>query len=154
MCQKEVSLPGGVRCTIKSPYFLKTGRKKGKKKKGPNGRGAHLGLEVLGFVKNVAPPLALKAIAYALVCPSFAFASKLLHQEGIELDSKQISELCRELGEKLFKNRVRYSLKEGESLSGRRVVISVDGGRSQQRTGLLQDTLARRGRDGKLQCHL
>ncbi len=133
MLEKEVYLPGGIRCRIKSPYFLKKGRKKGKKKKGPNGRGCHLGLEVLGFIQNVSPSLGMKAIAYALVCPSFDFASKLLEQEGIKLDAKQLSMLCQEVGEKLFKNRVKSLLKEGESLRGCRVVITVDGGRSRHR---------------------
>ena len=132
---REITLytPGGGKCKIKSPYFLKAKSKRGKKKNGPNGRGCHLGLEVLGFVNKVAPPLAMKGIAFSLLCPSFEFASKLLEQEGIKLDGKKLSKLCEDFGEEVFENRVRYSLKEGETLRGQRVVITVDGGRSRRR---------------------
>ena len=134
MIETTIYLPSGGRCKIKSPYFIKSeSKKKGKRRRGPNGKGAYLGLEVLGFVKNVSPLPAFKAIAYAVVCPSFEFASKLLKQEKINLDSKQISVLCEELGEQVFKNRVKYTLKIGENFSGKRVVITVDGGRSRHR---------------------
>jgi hypothetical protein len=133
MRERTIYTPGGGKCNIKSPYFIKARSKRGKKKKGPNGRGCHLGLEMLGFLNNVARNIAMKGISFSLVCPSFDFASKLLEQEGIKLSGKKLSKLCEEIGEKVFENRVKYSLKEGETLRGQRVVITVDGGRSRRR---------------------
>jgi hypothetical protein len=130
----QVYCPGGQRVVIRSPYFLKANsKKKGRKKKGPNGRGTHLGLEILGFVQKVAPNIAMTAVATSVISPSFEIASQLLEKQGLPFSAKQLSRLTEYLGEKFFEKRVLSALEEGETLKGKRVLISVDGGRSRQR---------------------
>ena len=46
----SVRVGSGVQVNVRSPYFVKAGSKRGKKKRGPNGRGCPLLLEVLGFL--------------------------------------------------------------------------------------------------------
>jgi hypothetical protein len=130
---RQIVLPCGERSKVSSPYFVKSDKKRGKKKKGPNGRGCHLGLELLGFVNAIAPNIVMKSAAFSTLCPSFEFASQLLKQEGVILDSKQLSQLCEKLSTHFFKNRVQSTLQKGESLEGLKVLITTDGGRSRQR---------------------
>ncbi len=46
----RVRLGQGQGIEVVAPYFVKAGAKRGRKKRGPNGGGAQLGLEVLGFI--------------------------------------------------------------------------------------------------------
>ena len=45
-----VYLYTGRRVAIRSPWFVSTQKKRGRKKAGPNGRGVHVGLDLLGFI--------------------------------------------------------------------------------------------------------
>jgi hypothetical protein len=51
-----VKIYTGQSISVKTPYFVRAQPKRGRKKRGPNGSGSYLGLEVLGFI-----PLHLKA---------------------------------------------------------------------------------------------
>jgi hypothetical protein len=55
----------GVEVAVQSPYFTKKGRKRGKKKRGPNGRGCHLLLEVLGFIGQSRLRISVKVATYS-----------------------------------------------------------------------------------------
>ena len=48
-----VRILGGVELEIRSPYFVRVDSKRGRKKSGPNGRGRHMLLEVLGFLGRI-----------------------------------------------------------------------------------------------------
>jgi hypothetical protein len=48
-----VRLANGGSLKVSSPYFVKAKPKQGRKKRGPNGRGCHLLLELLGFMGRV-----------------------------------------------------------------------------------------------------
>ena len=66
-----------------APYFVKAGAKRGRKKRGPNGRGAQLGLEVLGFIGRCSARLVSEVVQMAVLCPSFEVAHQVLGRRGV-----------------------------------------------------------------------
>ncbi len=86
----------------------------------------------------------MKAVAFSVVCPSFELASKLLEEQGLSFDAKQLSRLSEHLSDKFLQKRVTSTMKDGETLAGKRVLITADGGRSRQRK-------KKRGRKAKSQ---
>lgn len=48
-------LGNGRSLKVRSPYFVKAKPKRGRKKRGPNGRGCHVLLELLGFMGHFNP---------------------------------------------------------------------------------------------------
>ena len=69
---------------IRSPFFVKAAPKRGRKKRGPQQRGEHLLLSILGFIHKVEPSLAFRAVQLAVVAPSFDIAAQILEQEGVK----------------------------------------------------------------------
>ena len=67
---------------------MKQGRKRGRKKRGPNGRGCHLLLEVVGFIGQCSPEFVDEAVKLALLCPSFDVARQVLDARQIKLDKR------------------------------------------------------------------
>ena len=129
----------GVEVEVRSPYFGKVGRKRGRKKRGPNGRGCHLLLEVLGFIGRVSPGLVDEAVQMALLCPSFEVARQVLGARQCVVDEKTLRRLCREVGRRGMEQRATIALEPGISVAGRTVCIGIDGGR-------LRTRKAKRGR--------
>jgi hypothetical protein len=68
----ELRLSNGQSITVQTPYFIKTPPKdkRRRKKRGPNGRGAHLGLNILGFMGHCSPQLVSEVVKLALLSPS------------------------------------------------------------------------------------
>ena len=122
-------LANGKSLKVGSPYFVKAKPKRGRKKRGPNGRGCHLLLELLGFMGRCSVLFVSEVVQMALLCPSFAVAHEVLSLRGISVDVKTIRRLCRILGEFGLENRCTVSLEAGESVAGKTVVIGTDGGR-------------------------
>jgi len=131
--QITIILPTGTRIKIRSPFFVKAKAKHGRKKRGPQNRGAHLALELLGFVDKVAPELAFHAIQLAVLAPSFQIASEMLKRANVELSANKIRKLCQKLGNLSLPERVELILDDGESFEGKRVLIGIDGGRLRSR---------------------
>ena len=123
----------GVEVEVDSPYFTRKGRKRGKKKRGPNGRGCHLLLEVLGFMGQVSPTLVEEGVQLALLCPSFEVARQVLDTRQIRLDKKTLRRLCQTLGEWGMQQRATVMLDENLSLAGRTLYVGIDGGRLRTR---------------------
>lgn len=130
-----ITLPSGKKIQVKSPYFVKAAPKKGRKKKGPNNRGEHLLLSLMGFIHKVEPGLAFRAVQLAAIAPSFAIASQILQQEGIGLSPNKIRTLVSTVGNVNLSDRVNLLLDDETlcPLENQRVFISVDGGRLRQR---------------------
>ena len=130
-----VTLPTGTKIQIRSPFFVKASPKRGRKKRGPQKRGVHLLLSVMGFVHKVEQKLAFRAIQLAVLSPSFDIASKTLGQEGIGLSANQIRRLVSEMGNPGHSYRVERLLNDDEDtlFKGCRILIGVDGGRLRQR---------------------
>lgn len=129
----EVRVGSGGKVRVRSPYFVKATPKRGRKKRGPNGRGCHLLLEVLGFVGRCSSRFVDEVVKLALLCPSLEVASEVLSSRGIEVDVKTIRRLCGLLGEAGLSHRGEGLLEEGESVSGKTVVVGLDGGRVRTR---------------------
>ena len=129
----------GKTALISTPYFVKAKPKKGRKKRGPNGRGCHLGLEVLGLIGRSSPVLVSEVVKMAILCPSFEIAKEMLAGRGMQIDVSTIRRFCRQLAEKGIHFRGQVSLEGREALHGFTVVIGVDGGR-------LRERCAKRGR--------
>lgn len=132
---REVALRLGNGETIKvqAPYFIKAKPKRGPKKRGPNGRGAYLGLDVLGFVGHGSPQFVSEVVKMALLCPSFEIAKEVLAGRGMVLDVKTLRRLCRQLGAIGLEFRGRISLSDTEPVGGYTLVIGIDGGRLRER---------------------
>jgi hypothetical protein len=144
-------LATGKSLKVRSPYFVKAKPKRGRKKRGPNGRGCHLLLELLGFMGRCSMLFVSEVVQMALLCPSFAVAHEVLSLRGICVDVKTIRRLCGMLGEFGLSNRSSVSLESleaGESVAGKIVVIGIDGGRlrlRQKKRGRKTSGLERQG---------
>lgn len=130
-----IRLCNGLQVTISSPYFCKTKPKRGRKKKGPNGRGKHLGLEVLGILGKVSPAFLSKTVQMALLCPSFEVAKAVLEEQKIQVNVKTLRRYCKLAGTAGMKWRGLMSLDGTEKLEGVTVVVGIDGGRLRERKG-------------------
>jgi hypothetical protein len=124
-----VTLSNGRRIEINSPYFVKAKPHSRRKKRGPNGTGAHCGLNVLGFFGQVSPGLLSDALQTALLCPSYEVARTVLIARGITLDVKTLRRLCQSAGGLDNNLRGCLALSGEEKLHGHTLVVSVDGGR-------------------------
>jgi hypothetical protein len=124
----------GGQIRIKSPYFVLKGKKRGRKKRGPNGRGQHVGLEVLGFIERGSCHFVSEIVKLALLCPSFTVAREVLSERKIPLNVKTLRRYCRALGHKGRTERGAVSLQAHESVTGQTLVIGIDGGRMRERT--------------------
>ncbi len=126
-------LPTGTRLRVTSPFFVKMKPRRGRKKRGPQGRGTHLALTLLGFVDKVAPELAYQAVQWAVLAPSFDVASALLAEMGVELSPRKLGRLCQRIGGGSVEERVASTLEPEETLAGQRVLLGTDGGRLRTR---------------------
>lgn len=128
-----VYLATGKTMLIPTPYFVKAKPKRGRKKQGPNGRGCHLGLAVLGLIGRSSSILVSEVVKMAVLCPSLEIAREMLVGRGIAIDVSTIRRFCRQLGEEGMRFRGQVSLAGDEDLQGLTVVIGVDGGRLRER---------------------
>ena len=130
-----LQLKTGFIIRIPSWYAAKSkSKRKGKKKKsGPNGSGCHLLLEYWGCINKATPNYYSYVTMLCVLCPSFDIVLKILKDQNIQAEYKRIQNLAYEVGEKCFSNRIQISLKHNESVAGKRVIISVDGGRTRTR---------------------
>jgi hypothetical protein len=118
---------------VAAPYFIKAGAKRGRKKRGPNGRGMQLGLEVLGFIGRCGARLVSEVVQMAVLCPSFEVAHQVLVRRGLALDVKALRRLCRDVGEQGLPHRGVIALTGSKELRGQTRVIGIAGGRLRDR---------------------
>jgi len=69
----------------------------------------------------------------SVICPSFSLSKEILNYQGVHANFDRIRSLSLSLGANCIKDRSQIQLQEGETLSGKRVLISVDGGRTRMR---------------------
>ena len=114
------------------PNYTKK-KKKRKRKRGPNGNGCHLLLDYWGFLSKSSPSCYSLVALLTVICPSFDLAVKVMEQQGITLNSKTVRRIALALGKRSMKYRVLLNVGKTETLAGKRVIISVDGGRTRIR---------------------
>ncbi|MDQ6961124.1 MAG: hypothetical protein Q9M28_01150 [Mariprofundaceae bacterium] len=129
----RIMLGCGVQVKVMSPYFISKNKKRGRKKAGPNGSGAHLGLELLGCTGQFSKVLVSRVGQAALLAPSFEVASNLLKEWGISRSASSVRYICQLIGKEGLKNRGAISLKGTHEFTGKTMVISADGGRIRER---------------------
>jgi len=146
--KKEVAITTltGDRITIPSWYAVKAEKTRGRKKKGPNGRGDHLLLRYWGFHDFHSPNYTSLIARAGVSAQSYQLAVADLKEHGITITDHGVSNVVDRLGEEAAVNRSTIALAQGESLAGKRVIVAIDGGR----TRLREDKAGRLKKDQKM----
>lgn len=129
----KLQLKTGAMITIFSWYASPAKSKRKTNKRGPNGTGCHLLLEYWGCIKKATPGYYSYISMLSILCPSFDIVTKILNDQNIPAEYKRIKKIAYQVGEKCFSHRVQIGLRPNENVSGKRVIISVDGGRTRLR---------------------
>lgn len=69
----------------------------------------------------------------SVTCPSFSLSKSILNYQGVHANFDRIRSLSLSLGQRCKTQRAKIQLQAGESLAGKRVLISIDGGRTRMR---------------------
>lgn len=93
------------------------------------GRGAYLGLLLLGICDRCTPALASEIGQLAAALSSFEDAQARLARMGISMSVKKICQVAYRFSQRARQQQWIEGMGIGGSLKGRRVVISTDGGR-------------------------
>jgi hypothetical protein len=84
---------------------------------------------MLGTYDHFTPGLASEICLIAAIVASFQEAGRVMRDRGVDIDAKKICEIARRYARRAEFAKQHSSLLEAESLTGRRVVVSTDGGR-------------------------
>ncbi len=103
------------------------------KKPGLNGQGCHLILEYWGCIEKAPPGYYSYLSMLSVLCPSFEVVLQVLNDQHIQGEYKRIQKIAYGVGEKCFDKRVPIGLTADENVRGKRVIISIDGGRTRLR---------------------
>jgi len=129
----KLQLKTGDMIEIFSWYASPAKSKRKTKKRGPNGTGCHLLLEYWGCINKATPGYYSYISMLSILCPSFDIVLQILKDQNIQAEYKRIKKIAYQLGETCFSHRVQIGLKPNETVAGKRVIISVDGGRTRLR---------------------
>ena len=129
----KIRFMNGQIISVDSPYFTRTDSKRGRKKKGPNGRGCHLGLHVLGFIDKYSLNFVDVIAQMGILCPSAEIASECLSLRNISVEAKTIIKFTNKLGVSGIEKRGEISFNGEEDYDGKTLVIGIDGGRIRER---------------------
>ena len=110
---------------VRVSYYRRNGRKRGAKRSA----GVYAGLVVLGIYDRCTPGLAAEVSLLAAMLGSLQEAQDVLANRGVELDTKAVRRLAyRYAARARLVQQVEHTAFE-DTVAGRRVVISSDGGR-------------------------
>ncbi len=130
-----IRLKSGKKWNVRSPVFLKA-KPKGKRGRPPKrqkGALRHLGLELVGIIKQVSPALVEVCVSMAVLCPSFEVAANALRGLGIQMNQHLLQNLTRRFAGLAMNVRCACFSEEAWQKSGIRILICVDGGRFRER---------------------
>lgn len=120
----EVKVARGASVRIKNDYY--SGKSDGRKRRG---RGFYPALVLLGIYEGCMPSLAQEISAMAVLLGSFEEAKQVLLNRGVEIDVKTVRAISYRTAQRAKLRQQSEQFQLGENLTGRRVVISSDGGR-------------------------
>jgi hypothetical protein len=122
----KIATSFGVTIMTVATYYSREDKKDNRKKKRS---GIYPGLFLLGIHDRLTPKLASEISSTAVIVGSYAEARQVLSNRGISLDIKTICNTCLRYAQraKLSAQTEGYSF--SDTLSGCRVVVSIDGGR-------------------------
>lgn len=128
-----VTIQNGLSITVPSYYARKQGKKKGPLKRGPNGRGIHLLLAYWGYINKYSPCHVDQVARCGVGSASYDLAEAELRSQGMEISSKTVDHIVQVVGGQALDAGPEALLVPGETLAGKRVMISTDGGRIRSR---------------------
>ena len=102
----------------------------------------HLSLKLWNADLSASPMYKSLSCLYSVICPSFATAKTLMNYQGITANFDRVRQLSLGLSEQAIADRSSVQLLADESLSDKRVIIAMDGGRS--RTRVYKDGVGKR----------
>lgn len=134
-------LLGGLVLWVTTLYCAPKLRRTNNKGRGPEGGGLYPELAALGIQEGKSPALIREVARQVALLPSYKIAQGELARRGLELDIKEVYSIATYAGEAALTYRRRLleqyragKLPAGEALSGKRVGVFVDGGRTKIRT--------------------
>lgn len=139
-----VQLLGGTVVQLETVYMLPRQSKKKRKKRGKGrhcrlGKGIYPVLKLLGVAYRSSPALQNEVTLSALNNP-FVEAQETLNRHGIDLSEKRVRTISERVGAQALENREQQlaqyeqgTLKQDDTFTGKRIVISIDGGRTRTR---------------------
>jgi len=122
----KIRFSRGEAVAIKTGYYSQAGKKRGKKKR----PGLYPGLILLGIHARCSPALIAEVSKLSAALSSFEEVEQVLADRGFEIDDKTIRAIAMSFAQRV--KMAQNADEEGsfvETLEGRRVVISTDGGR-------------------------
>ena len=148
---------GGARLRIETVYVaedlrVRRGPRRGVGRRRQSGGGFYPLLEALGIAQRATPALQSEVARQVVRGASNAEARAALSERGIELNEKTVRALALGVGARALDQRQARlgAAREGrvfsDELVGKRVVISVDGGRTRLREGGRRGRKNRKGR--------
>jgi len=131
----RIRLKSGQSWEILSPVFLRAKPKKkhGRPPKRQKGALRHLGLELLGIIKQISPALIEICVSMAVLCPSFEVAANALRGIGIRMNEHLLQKITHRFARLTKSVRVECHHDEDWEKSGIKILICVDGGRIRER---------------------
>jgi hypothetical protein len=113
------------------------------------GKGSYFGLVLLGVYDRTTPALASEVAQLAAALSSFEDAQARLRQMGVHLSIRRIVNVAYHFAERARRRQEVEGMGIEGSLSGKRVVISTDGGRLRVR----QNKRGRKTKKGRARYH-
>ncbi len=130
-----VRLKSGKQWKVLSPVFLRS-KPKGKRGRAPTrqqGALRHLGLEILGIIKQISPALIEMCVSMAVLCPSFEVAANALRGLGITMNEHLLQNITQRFAKIAKCVRIECHDDEVWQKPGLKILICVDGGRIRER---------------------
>jgi hypothetical protein len=136
---RRIQLWGGLIFWITTLYCgprERTGQGRGKQ-----GAGLYAELAAFGFGPGCSPAVQSNVARQVALCPSLQLARQELERQGLKLNLKTVRRIGEQTGLRLLTVRKRELLAwregkvpAGNELSGKRVAVQIDGGRTRLRT--------------------
>ena len=131
--QIQITIKGGHKIHVLSWYGLAKEKKKGRPKKGKNGTGTHILLGYWGYSGKYSPSYLTEVVRCGVGSASYELASEQLRSQGIAISGKVINHVTQHVGKIAGEHRGSMSLFPKETLAGKRILLSLDGGRIRSR---------------------
>jgi len=140
-----VRTANGYEVWVKARYFRRAGKRWGKRRY----RGFYLGLLLLGINERCTSGFAAEVSLLAAMLGSLAEARDVLAERGVRIDIKVLRRITYRFSQRARLTQQLQGLGFEEKVAGRRVVVSMDGGR----TRLKEKKRGRKTAKGRCRYH-
>jgi hypothetical protein len=122
----QIRTVSGLYITVRVRYY----RRPCKRRRGQR-QGVYAGLVLVGIHERCTPWLGALVSAWSALLSSFEEVRQVLLEHGVELGGKVVRQLAYRYAERarVLQHAKDLALEPGETVAGRRVVVSTDGGR-------------------------